>query len=70
MRYKTPSKSHQHWNDCKYQIHWNKLEWVVPISRNVKKTRFCTSSHKFYIKDRDYTNHLVGHSLMTPIDVD
>ena len=21
------------WNDCKFQIHWNKLEWVNPKIR-------------------------------------
>ena len=29
-------KSHQHWNDWKFQVHWDKLEWVVPKIRNVK----------------------------------
>ena len=43
-------KSYQHWNDYKLQIHWNKLEWVVPKIRYVKKTPFYTSSHKFYSK--------------------
>ena len=33
-------KPHQHWNDRKFQIHWNNLEWVVPKSCNMKKILF------------------------------
>ena len=36
----------------------------------MKKKLFCTSSHKFNIKDKSFTNHWVGHSLVKPIDVD
>ena len=31
-------KSNEYWNDWKFQIYLNTLEWVVPIRRNVKKT--------------------------------
>ena len=34
-----------------------------------RKTSFCKSCHKFYIKDKDMKNHCVIQSLMTPIDV-
>ena len=54
-------KLHQHWNDRKFQIHWNNIEWVVSRSRNVKKPPFCTSFHMFYIKDKALTNHWFGH---------
>ena len=33
-------KSHHYWNYCKFQIHWNKLEWVVPKNCNAKKNIF------------------------------
>ena len=53
MQYQTKYlKARQYWNDWKFQIHWNKMEWAVPKSRNVKKTPFCTYFHKFYIKDK------------------
>ena len=67
---KNLKKSHQHWNDWKFQIHWNKLEWVVPKSCKVRKTPFCKYPHNFYIEYKTTTNHWVGHSLMKPIDVD
>ena len=37
-------KSNQARNDWKFQIHWNKLEWVNPRSRNERKNQFCVSS--------------------------
>ena len=33
-------KSYQDWNDWKFQIHWNKLEWLNPRSRNEQKKHF------------------------------
>ena len=30
----------QNWNDLELQIHWNKLEWVNPISRNDQNKYF------------------------------
>ena len=63
-------KSHQYWNYWKSQIYWNNMEWVVTKSRNVKKKHFLISSHKFYIKDKTYTNNWFVHSLMKTIDVD
>ena len=67
---KNLKKTHQHWNDWKFQIHWNKLEWVVPKSCHVKKNHFCISSHKFYLKDKTSKNYWVGQSPMKPMDVD
>ena len=34
----------QIWNDWKFQIHWNKLEWVNPRSRIEVKNTFFVSS--------------------------
>ena len=42
------------------KIHWTKMEWVVPKSSNVKKNHYCTSYHKFFIKDKTPKNHWVG----------
>ena len=35
----------------------------------MKKNPFITSSHKFYIKDKDMEKHWVGNSLIETIDV-
>ena len=37
------------WNDCKFQLHWNKLEWVNPISQITREKPYSVSSNKFYI---------------------
>ena len=66
---KSLKKSHKNWNYPKFQIHWNKLEWVFPKSLNVKKNPFCKISHKFYIKYKAMENHWILHLLMKPIDV-
>ena len=68
-RYKKSLKTHENCNDRKFQIHWDNLEWVVTKVLHVKKIHFCTSSQKFYIKDKYMPNHWVGNSLMKPIDV-
>ena len=70
MIQKKIKKSHQHWNDWKFQIHWNILEWVLPKIHDVKKKPFGTSSQKLYLKDKTHKNHFVGHSLMKSMDVD
>ena len=31
------TKDNQEWNDWKFQIHWNKLEWVNPRSPDERK---------------------------------
>ena len=42
--------ANQNWNDCTFQIHWNKLEWVNPRSRIKLKNPFCVSSKKICLK--------------------
>ena len=39
-------KANQYFNFWKYQIHWNKLEWVNPRSRYKQKNPFFASSKK------------------------
>ena len=53
--------SNQSWNDCKCQIHWNKLEWVNTKSRIEGKNAFCVSSKKLCLEDDNKTAHWVGH---------
>ena len=52
----------QNWNDWKFQIHWNKVEWVDPISRTEQKNKFCVSSKQFCLKDDNKTSYWVGQS--------
>ena len=33
-------EANQAWNDWKLQVHWNKLEWVIPRSRDEQKIHF------------------------------
>ena len=44
-------KYNDYWNDRKLQFHWKKLEWVGLKTRDRKNNPFCSSTHKFYIKD-------------------
>ena len=37
-------EANQYCNYCKFQIHWNKLEWVNPNICDEKKNPFCVSS--------------------------
>ena len=56
------------WNDWKFQLHWNMLEWVNPKSTTKQVEPFSVSANKFYIKNNDRTAHFVGHSKLTPLD--
>ena len=40
------TEDNQYWNDWKFQIQWNKLEWVNPRSRDEQKNQFCVSSKR------------------------
>ena len=56
------------WNDWKFQLHWNMLEWVNSKSRTKRVKHFSVSSNKFYINNNDRTAHFVGHSKLAPLD--
>ena len=43
-------EANQAWNNWKFKIHWNKLEWLNPRSRDEQKNRFCVSSKKIDLK--------------------
>ena len=62
--------ANQNWNDWKFQIHWNKLEWVNPRNRYEWKNPHRVYSKKFYLKDNNKTAHWVGHAKLKPPDMD
>ena len=61
MRSKKIYEANKWWNDWKYPLHWNKLEWVNPISETKRNKPFSFSSRKFYLNKGDKTSHWVGH---------
>ena len=46
------------WNDRKFQLHWNMLEWVDPKSTPKRVKPFSVSSNFFFINNNDRTAHL------------
>ena len=63
------SKADMWWNDWKFQLHWNMLEWVDSKSTTKRVKSFSFSSNKFYINNNDRTAHFIGHSKLTPLDI-
>ena len=55
-----PQMENQNWNDRKFQIYWNKLEWGNPRSHNEQKNPFFVSSKKFCLKNNNKTAHWIG----------
>ena len=49
------------WNDRRFQLNWNKLEWVDPESNPKIVKPFSVSSKEFYISKNDIKAHFVGH---------
>ena len=47
----------QSWNDWKFQIHWNNIEWVDPRNHSEGNNPSCVSSKKIYLKDNNKTSH-------------
>ena len=41
------TEANQEWCDWKFQIHWNKLEWVNPRSQDERKTILCVLKKLF-----------------------
>ena len=60
----------QNWNDWKFQIHWNKFEWVNPRNFNEQKKSFCVSPKNLYMKYNNKTTHWVGHAKFKTLDTD
>ena len=44
------TEANKYWNDWKFQIHWNKIEWVNPRSCDEQKNPFCVSSKRNVLK--------------------
>ena len=57
-------------NNLKFQLHWNKIEWVDPKSTRKRVKPFSVSSKKFYISKNDRTAHFVGHSQVKELNID
>ena len=58
------------WNDWKFQLHWNKLEWVDTKSTPKRVKAYSVFSKVFYISNNDRTAHFVGHSKLKELDID
>ena len=63
------TEANQMWNDWIFQMHWNKLEWVNPRSRNERKIHFVCLQIKCF-KDNVKPAHWVGHSQLISLDTD
>ena len=57
------------WNDWKFQLHWNMLEWVDPKTTPKRIKAYSVSSKKLYINNNYRTAHFVGHSEFIPLDI-
>ena len=55
-------ESNKWWNDCKFQLHWNKLEWVNPKISTKGINSIQLLKKTFYLNKNDRTAHWVGHS--------
>ena len=49
------------WNDWKFQLHCNNMQWVDPRICNHKTNLLCTITYNFYIMDNNETSHFVGN---------
>ena len=63
-------ESNRWWNDWKFQLHWNMLEWVDPKSTPKRVKPFSVSSKKFYMNNNDRTAHFVGHYKLKELNID
>ena len=61
------TEANKYWIDWKFQIHYNKLEWVNPRIHDERKNPFCVSSKNIY-KDNIETAHWVGNSQLIFLD--
>ena len=60
-------EANQWWNDWKFQLHWNKLEWVNPRSQ-IKRNKTYSVSSKKNLNKVDIKSHWVGHSKLKELD--
>ena len=60
--------ANQNWNDWKIHIHWKKLEWVNPRSRNERKNPVFVSSKILCLKCNHKHTHWVGQLKLKLLD--
>ena len=60
----------QNWNDWKFQIHWNKIEWANPRNRIERENPFFVSSKKICLKDNNKTANWVSNSKLKTLDTE
>ena len=58
----------QSWNEWRFQIHWNKIDWVNPRNSSKGNNPFCVFSKIFCLKDNNKTAHWVTQSKLNPPD--
>ena len=63
-------ESNRRWNDLRFQLHWNNLEWVDPKYTPKRVKPFSVSSKKLYISKNDRKAHFVGHYRLKELDID
>ena len=61
MKYKKRYEANKWWNDWKFQLHWNNLEWANPKTLIKRDKPYSASSKKFYLKKCDRTSHWIFH---------
>ena len=49
--------SNMWWNDWKFQLHWNMIEWVDPKTTPKRVKPFSVSSKYLYFNNNDRTAH-------------
>ena len=64
------TEANQYWIDWRFQIHWNKHEWVNPRRRDERKNLFYVSSKKDYFEDKVKTAHWFVHLQLRSLDTD
>ena len=57
------------WNDQKFQINLNELEWVNLRSRIEQKNPLCVSFKNLCLKDNNKNVHWVGHSKFKLLEI-
>ena len=56
------------WNYLKFQLYWNKLEWLDPKTLIRRDKPYSVSSKIFYLNKNDRTDQWVGHSQLKELD--
>ena len=53
--------ANQNWNDWRFQINWNKVEWVNPRNNIEQNNSFCVSFKNICFKYNNKNEHWVVH---------